>query len=459
MTERHDKPRGEPSVHDRHRALDEQLKRLVKAEQRLYLSQRALASQLKRVDALNRFALAAAHAREPQELFDMAFRLFFELFPYEQAIGLLAKDDGSLSVVAVGAVEGRQGDGAAMQAVLDEGKPVAIDVPVAPLLDVWIGSEVRPLRELFERLFGEGDTKETPTLLVPLAERDAKHRSVIVMRRLDQLTSFHEELPGRDDVPFLELMSQQIAAALANARLVATLRRSYQDLERTQAELLQRERLATAGELAAVVAHEVRNPLAAIMNSSALLQRVARPAEEVAALLAIMDEETRRLEQIVSDFLDFARPDKLTRASTSVAAVASEAVDSALAAAEEHGVTVTLKCAGEALAAVDEHMLRRALLNLITNAAQASVTGDTVRVGVKESDDHVTINVSDSGCGMRPEQIERVFEPFFTTKATGTGLGLTVVKRFADAHSGSVRITSRPGQGSVFTLQVPALRD
>lgn len=459
MTERHDRPRRERSVHERNRALAEQLKRLVKAEQSLYLSQRALASQLKRVDALNRFALAAAHARDPRELFDMAFRLLFELFPYEQALGLLAQADGALSVAAVGAVEGRQGDGAEMEAVLGEGKAMEIDVPMTPRLDVLVSSGVRPLRELFERLFGEGDAEEMPVLLVPLAERDTEHRSVILLRRLDQLTSFHEELPGHDDVPFLELMGQQIAAALANTRLVATLRRSYQDLERTQAELVQRERLAAAGELAAVVAHEVRNPLAAIMNSSALLQRVAKPAEEVEHLLAIMDEETRRLERIVSDFLDFARPEKLAPAATSVAAVASEAVDSALAAAEERGVAVALECTGEALAAVDEHMLRRALLNLITNAVQASVTGDTVHVGVKASNDHVTVHVRDSGCGILPDQIERVFEPFFTTKATGTGLGLTVVKRFADAHSGSVHISSRPGQGSVFTVQVPALRD
>ncbi len=459
MTEGLDKPQEEPSVHDRNRALGEQLKRLVKAEQNLYLSQRALASQLKRVDALNRFALAAAHARDPRELFDTAFDLLFELFPYEQAIGLLAQADGGLSLAAVGAVEGRQANVAALEAVLRDDKAMVIDVPLAPRLDVWGSAGLRPIRELFEQLFGEGDTEEMPVLLVPLAERDTEHRSVILLRRLDQLTSFHEELPGRDDVPFLELIGQQVAAALANTRLVATLRRSYQDLERTQAELVQRERLAAAGELAAVVAHEVRNPLAAIMNSSALLQRVARPAKEVEELLAIMDEETRRLERIVSDFLDFARPEKLAPAATSVAAVASEAVDSALAAAEERGVTVVLECTGEALAAVDEHMLRRALLNLITNAAQASATGDTVHVAVKESNDQVTIQVRDSGCGIPQEQMERVFEPFFTTKATGTGLGLTVVKRFADAHSGSVHITSRPGQGSTFTLEIQALRD
>ncbi|MBW2461978.1 MAG: histidine kinase, partial [Deltaproteobacteria bacterium] len=238
--------------------------------------------------------------------------------------------------------------------------------------------------------------------------------------------------------------------------LVGSLKASYADLERAQRDLVARERLAVIGELAAVVAHEVRNPLGAIFNSLANLGRIAKPEETVGPMLDIVREEASRVNRTVADLLEFARPPVLAKYDHALAVIAQDAVASARADARARGVSVHLEFDAEVRACVDEHMLRRALLNLIDNATQASREGDVVEVRVIRREDYSLIEVEDVGPGVSDEALDQIFEPFFTTKSIGTGLGLAVVKRFADAHGGEVLIRSSPEAGSVFTIRLDA---
>jgi signal transduction histidine kinase len=205
-----------------------------------------------------------------------------------------------------------------------------------------------------------------------------------------------------------------------------------------------------------VVAHEVRNPLGAIFNSLAALGRIAKPAGEVRPLLDIVREEASRVNRTVGDLLEFARPSILAKHEHALSPIVEDAVASARADARARGVSVRLEVAADASAWVDEHLLRRALLNLIDNASQASRDGDTVEVRISRQEGHALIEVEDGGPGITDEALDRIFEPFFTTKSMGTGLGLAVVKRFADSHGGDVLVRSSPDSGSVFTIRLEA---
>ncbi len=252
-------------------------------------------------------------------------------------------------------------------------------------------------------------------------------------------------------------IANQLAVAVENARLYADLRRSYADLARAQAQLVHRERLAALGELSAVVAHEVRNPLGVIFNSLGSLKRLLRPEGDAKLLLDIVGEEADRLNRMVGDLLDFARPQVPVLRAERIERVVDEAVMSALAQRGQ-GLHVEVSAEpGLPPVAVDARLLRQALVNLALNGAQAMPQGGTLRVRVKRTPgDGVEIAVSDAGPGIAPEVRHRIFEPFFTTKATGTGIGLAVVKRIVDEHHAEIAVESEPGRGTTFRIKLPA---
>ena len=257
-----------------------------------------------------------------------------------------------------------------------------------------------------------------------------------------------------------ERLAGQLRAALEHRRLVVDLRASYRQLERAQKALLVRERLAALGELAAVVAHEVRNPLGAIFNGLASLRKLIPQGGAEATLVGILGEESDRLNRIGSELLEFARP--------SAAALESEPLDPLLDAVVELARSsqeagdervIDLEVSGD-LSEVphDRHQLTQALLNLVINALQATPPGGRVRVHAAlervEGGELVRIDVVDVGLGIPSEVRGRIFEPFFTTKSTGTGLGLAVVKRIVDSHQGELFFHSTD-EGTKFSVRLP----
>ncbi len=282
-------------------------------------------------------------------------------------------------------------------------------------------------------------------------------------------------LARRRDVPYTraalrsaEILGVQMASLLERARLYdesnrlyGDLKTSYDQLERAQQELVRHERLAALGELAAVMAHEVRNPLGVIFNSLTTLKRLLRPTGDAEMLLNMVGEEADRLNRIVGDLLDFVRPYELVKKQIAVEPVISGAVDSATQSSLQNNVRVVTEFPRELPPfPLDAHLLKQALVNLIVNAAQAMPKGGTVtvraQVEVEPGGPWLVIRVRDEGVGLSERASAKMFQPFFTTKATGTGLGLAVVKRIVDAHLGEVTARSNDdGKGTTFVVRFP----
>jgi signal transduction histidine kinase len=278
----------------------------------------------------------------------------------------------------------------------------------------------------------------------------------------------------KDDVPYgeqelqsAEMLGVQMASLLERTRLYdearrlyGDLKKSYDELGRAQAELVRHERLAALGELAAVMAHEVRNPLGVIFNSLTTLKRLLHPTGDAEMLLNMVGEEADRLNRIVGDLLDFVRPYELVKNPIAVTPIILSAVDVATQSLG-HGPRVVTELGRELPPfPVDGPLLRQALVNLIINALQATPRGGgevvvRARVDANHGGPALIIEVEDRGPGLSPRAAEKMFQPFFTTKATGTGLGLAVVKRIVDAHLGEVTARPRDGGGTVFSVRLP----
>lgn len=243
----------------------------------------------------------------------------------------------------------------------------------------------------------------------------------------------------------------------ATASVSAVLRR----LRETERAALRAEQLAWVGQMAAGIAHEVRNPLMAI---KLLVQAAAdrpggsgfRPRD-----LRVLEEEIVRLEQIVSGFLDFARPPRPDARPVDVATLVCQTVDGVRARADLQGVAVEVRTPpGPAVAAVDPNQLRQVVYNLLFNALDAQPGGGRVAVSIEprtEADDQpeVAVTVADAGPGLPADLGDRIFEPFVSTKEAGMGLGLSICRRIAEAHGGTLGAAAAPGGGAVFTVRLP----
>jgi signal transduction histidine kinase len=236
------------------------------------------------------------------------------------------------------------------------------------------------------------------------------------------------------------------------------LRRSYEELRAAQEELVKKEQLAVVGELAAVIAHEVRNPLAIIANAVAGLRRPAISREDHEVLLAILDEETSRLNRLVTDLLRYARPVNIQRSHLAL----GDLLERALALANTGAKTIRMELqieAHEGRLWGDANLLRQVFDNLIDNAVQAMGTGGTLTVRVRattdEGADGLAVDIIDTGEGMDTQVRSRALDPFFTTRPSGTGLGLAIVDRIVDAHGGRLAIESRAGEGTTVTVFLP----
>jgi signal transduction histidine kinase len=245
------------------------------------------------------------------------------------------------------------------------------------------------------------------------------------------------------------------AVAMVDER-TAELRASLDELAATQAQLVDRERLAAIGQLASAVGHELRNPLGVISNSLYLLRRSSDPDDEkVRRQLDTADREVSAATLIVSDLLEYSRG----RQPIIARVVVDELVDEVLSVspAPEGIVVSSSAVAGAPPVAADRDQLRQVLLNLVTNAYDAMPEGGALTVDAgPDGPGRVRIRVADTGAGMDSDTRAKVFEPFFTTKARGVGLGLAVSARIVGAHGGDIQIESSPGSGATFSVLLPA---
>jgi two-component system sensor histidine kinase HydH len=231
------------------------------------------------------------------------------------------------------------------------------------------------------------------------------------------------------------------------------------------------EKLAAVGTMTAGLSHEIRNPLnAAALQLTVLERRVQRLAREAQPALleplTLVRDEIRRLDHILEDFLQFARPREFVPGAVEVAPLLTKVVDLLGAQAERRGVALERDLHPVPPVAGDEERLRQVLVNLGLNALEAVGDGGHVRVSCRpvaapgEADQPglVEIAVDDDGLGVPPESRDRIFEPFFTTKARGSGLGLSIVHAIVTQHGGTITVEDSPGGGARFAVRLPRAR-
>jgi two-component system sensor histidine kinase HydH len=233
-------------------------------------------------------------------------------------------------------------------------------------------------------------------------------------------------------------------------------------ISRFQREAGQRERLSSLGRLSTVVAHEIRNPLMIIKAALRGLRRDDLAPADVKSAVADIDEEIVRLNRIVSEVLDFARPIRFDIAPADLNALCADALKACGEDGEPLGAAVRFDRALPAVA-TDAERLRLVLINLLTNARHAvaareaaadeaeSITLTTVRSGGAR----VAIEVRDRGTGISAENLPRIFDPYFTTRHTGTGLGLAISRNIVEGLRGTIAVNSRAGEGTTVRIELP----
>ncbi len=308
--------------------------------------------------------------------------------------------------------------------------------------------------ERFSPLVDGGGRPVSSFLCVPLTVRE---HVVGALGLADRLGGPFTET----DRDLLQTLAGAAAVAIENAQLYAEVADYAQALERSQAQLIQAEKMAAVGRLAASIAHEINNPLQAIHNTIHLALSERLPPEKRREYLKMAQQEVERLIGIIQRMLEFYRPSP----GTAVLADVNQILRSALAIADkrlQHGhvqVHTRLEENLPPVLAIPDQ-LTQVFLNILINAVEAMPNGGELRIGSLLTEDGrwVLVAIRDSGPGLTPDQMAHLFEPFYTTKPSGTGLGLAISYGIVERHGGSIEVSSQPGQGATFVVRLPVAR-
>jgi two-component system, NtrC family, sensor histidine kinase HydH len=270
---------------------------------------------------------------------------------------------------------------------------------------------------------------------------------------------FHswQTIPGMGTNALFEVLLFNAIAAVTG--LLADSEKRHRDrLEKANLALVRSDQMKQLGEIAAGMAHEIRNPLASLRGGIELLGKEGTSPADRTEVSGILVPEVERIERTIRNFLSFARPEQLAIQPVNVGEVASE-VHSLLNRGGYTGIVFGLDVQpGLPMVTADVNQLRSIIMNLALNAIGA-IDG-TGRVDIKVSRDpqHVIIDVADTGRGIDPATGDRIFEPFFTTRKDGLGLGLSIVKRAVEDHGGTISYKSVPGKGTTFEVRLKAIK-
>lgn len=218
------------------------------------------------------------------------------------------------------------------------------------------------------------------------------------------------------------------------------------------------EKLSAVGQLAAGMAHEIRNPLASMSGSIQVLRDELELDPDNRRLMDIILRETERLNRLITDFLEYARPYRPQKKEVDLSGLMIETLhvfEKGLP--QDQGIAIMRDISPEVHVSGEQERLKEVLWNLFNNAVQSMFSGGELAVSLKTEDNMAFVTIRDSGAGIEEKELSRIFEPFFTTKTYGTGLGLATVYRIVEAHNGEIRVESEKGKGTTFTILLPLM--
>lgn len=229
------------------------------------------------------------------------------------------------------------------------------------------------------------------------------------------------------------------------------------DLSKTEAQLIRSEKLAALGQLAAGIAHEIRNPLTSI---NILIHSLASnlPSGDCRKEdLNVIEEEIHRINEIVDQFLRFAKPAPPHLQKEEIISILQETLQLLRPQMEKQKIVVQREFQPLPLVLMDREQMKQVFLNLLLNAVQAMPNGGRLLLKghIPEKDRWIKLSIQDSGFGIPREDMDRLFDPFFSTKEGGIGLGLSIAHRIIDQHQGKIEVESCPGKGTLFTVWLP----
>jgi len=287
-----------------------------------------------------------------------------------------------------------------------------------------------------------------------LAMEMEKYLEIVLYNVVGGVTGFlsHKEETRRREL-------QQIATGLEES--YKKLQAQADMIIEIEGQLRKAERLSAIGELAAVLAHEIRNPLGSIRGTAEILKDDFRPGDRKYEFLEILVKESERLNRVVEDFLRLARPQRAVMGDCDVMEELNNVIALVTAEARKRHVGLELKPARLPRMLGDPEKLRQAFLNIILNGLQATNPGGSVTITgsyaepMDEGAGRIELCFTDTGSGINGEALERIFEPFYTNKEDGTGLGLAITRKIIEAHAGSIEVKSKEGEGTTFRIRLP----
>jgi len=392
---------------------------------------------------------------DPQQMFELVIKKAVELIPDVDGAAIVTFDAAGKSITL------RAGYGYYKKLIEEQTKDFDISERVIECGSPFL---ISPSVEETESAVSHSGIKSA--ICVPISRNNRKIGAILLESNKKE-DSFSE-----DNLPLLRAFADGVGLAISKAQSHHMLKQKYSRLEEntlTMAvaypQLLQSEKLATVGELAGSIAHEINNPLMTIMARTDILLSKIDPRDPIYNSIDVIDKQVERISKLVQGILEFARMSRSEFKPQSITQIIGESILLTENHLKNHNVVLERSLKNDLPRVLaDKNRLQQVFLNLITNAAQAMSEGGTLTVSTGSSvdrlgDERVLVSFKDTGCGIKMEELGKIFDSFYTTKETGTGLGLAISKRIVDEHGGSISVESAAGVGTTVTVMLPPMQD
>ena len=438
---------------------DERLLAMLANQAAIAIENARLYGEAKRADelaALNRIATAMVSTLDLDQVLALAMQGINETLRVE-AGSLLLLDEAEGELVP--------------RMMLCGEKSVRGEVTLSPVQGVagWVVQEGRPL--LLPGTGQEGRWPSTTAQLLGVEARSVLCAPLVLREKTIGAIEVINKWGGKfteDDLTLLNSIAAAVAIAIENAKLYTEVKDFADELARSQAQLIQSEKLAATGKLAASIAHELNNPLQAVQSCVYLVADHTDPHDPDRQYLDIAREELDRMARIVGRMVDFYRPSDEGRIPTDVNALLESVVALVRKRLHQESIEVDLELAPDLpLTVASGDHLKQVFLNMIINALEAMPQGGHLKMATRYISAHgarkkasadaglVEIEFADTGVGIPAEHINSIFDPFYTTKSKGMGLGLSVSYGIVERHGGQIHVESKAGEGTTFIVKLP----